>query len=257
MQNYKFPGSATGIAIDFMQEDAALNQPDTTGQLYSQYTADPNAIIGQQQVPAVATGQAPVLNQGVVPGHFIQGGGAGLVSAGAGQPLGYGLQQGTTGGTAVDGAGMLGLYGHLVSPSAGTGYGNPVGAVGDQGKAGKGGHKIFDIPSNATNCLYVDGVPSDATEREIARKFIFFNFSFWIFCSCSYCFLDIFRPYPGYICARLIVKESKNGRKFYYCFVDFENSVQASIAMQTLQVSELNFLSLLVLLFFGRFFVVF
>ena len=47
---------------------------------------------------------------------------------------------------------------------------------------------------------------------------------------------DIFRPYPGFLSARLIIKEAKSGRKFFYCFVDFENSVQATIALQSLQV---------------------
>jgi len=46
---------------------------------------------------------------------------------------------------------------------------------------------------------------------------------------------DVFRPYPGYKEVRLIKKEGKNGRKFYFCFVDFETSLQAAIALQTLQ----------------------
>ena len=48
--------------------------------------------------------------------------------------------------------------------------------------------------------------------------------------------IDIFRPYPGFIAARLIIKEAKSGRKFYYCFVDFETPVQSSIVLQSLQV---------------------
>lgn len=109
---------------------------------------------------------------------------------------------------------------------------------------------IFQIPPDATNSLYIDGVPNDATDREVGRKYPnslnlypsghqFFkkyrcfpqipNIPFLTF-------LDVFRPFPGYICARLISKETKSGRKYYYCFVDFENSVQASICMQTLQV---------------------
>lgn len=59
---------------------------------------------------------------------------------------------------------------------------------------------MFNIPDRATSCLYVDGVPSDATEREVSH---------------------IFRPFPGYIQARLIAKVSKMGRKYFYCFVDF------------------------------------
>lgn len=74
--------------------------------------------------------------------------------------------------------------------------------------------RLFKIPPDATNCLYVDGIPIDAKEREVSH---------------------IFRPYPGYQCARLISKEAKNGRKFYYCFVDFDSSIHASIALQSLQ----------------------
>ncbi len=73
--------------------------------------------------------------------------------------------------------------------------------------------ELFDIPSNATSCLYVEGVPFDATEREVAH---------------------VFRPYPGFLTARLIPKVSKVGRKYFFCFVDFEDRVQATIAQQTL-----------------------
>ena len=71
--------------------------------------------------------------------------------------------------------------------------------------------KPFHVPDNATNVLYVEGVPTDSTEREVAH---------------------IFRPYPGYQCVRLIFKEL-NGRKFFWCFVDFDNEVNATIAMQS------------------------
>ena len=74
--------------------------------------------------------------------------------------------------------------------------------------------KLFMIPEDATNCLYVDGVPFDATEREVSH---------------------VFRPFPGYIQSRLIPKTTKTGRKYFFCFVDFEDKAQATIAMQTLQ----------------------
>jgi antibiotic biosynthesis monooxygenase (ABM) superfamily enzyme len=47
---------------------------------------------------------------------------------------------------------------------------------------------------------------------------------------------DVFRPYPGYQTARLITKEAKNGRKFYYCFVDFDSNSNASICKDSIQV---------------------
>mmetsp|Transcript_5002 Transcript_5002/g.4209 ORF Transcript_5002/g.4209 Transcript_5002/m.4209 type:complete len:97 (-) Transcript_5002:185-475(-) len=63
---------------------------------------------------------------------------------------------------------------------------------------------LFKVPSNSTNSIYVDGIPIDASEREVAH---------------------IFRPFPGFQEVRLIKKETKNGRQFYFCFVDFENSL--------------------------------
>jgi hypothetical protein len=58
------------------------------------------------------------------------------------------------------------------------------------------------------------GIPADATEREVSH---------------------VFRPFPGFLSARLIPKTSKNGRKYFFCFVDFENEVQATVALSTLQ----------------------
>ena len=72
---------------------------------------------------------------------------------------------------------------------------------------------ISVIPKDATSCLYVEGIPNDATEREVSH---------------------IFRPFPGYLMARLIPKVSQAGRKFFFCFVDFENKIQASICQSTL-----------------------
>jgi hypothetical protein len=30
---------------------------------------------------------------------------------------------------------------------------------------------IFKIPSDSTHSLYIDGIPNDTSEREVARKF--------------------------------------------------------------------------------------
>lgn len=46
---------------------------------------------------------------------------------------------------------------------------------------------------------------------------------------------DIFRPFPGFQCIRLIKKTTPTGREFFLCFVDFENVLQSTIAMNTLQ----------------------
>ena len=69
------------------------------------------------------------------------------------------------------------------------------------------------LDSNATSTVYVEGIPLDATEREVSH---------------------IFRPYPGYKGLRLIEKE-KNGKKTYIGFVDFENVIQSTVCINTLQ----------------------
>lgn len=51
----------------------------------------------------------------------------------------------------------------------------------------------------------------------------------------STAYLDIFRPFPGFHCVRLIQKTANNNRQYFLCFVDFETSLQATIAMTTLQ----------------------
>lgn len=65
----------------------------------------------------------------------------------------------------------------------------------------------------ATKIVYVEGIPYGATEREIAH---------------------IFRPFPGFQNIRIIPKE-KNGKKTIICFVDFENIIQSTLCIQTLQ----------------------
>ena len=69
------------------------------------------------------------------------------------------------------------------------------------------------LDPNATSTVYVEGIPLDATEREVSH---------------------IFRPYPGYKGLRLIEKE-KNGKKTYIGFVEFENIIQSTVCINTLQ----------------------
>ena len=70
------------------------------------------------------------------------------------------------------------------------------------------------IPFNATNTVYVEGVPLDATEREVAH---------------------IFRPFPGYKSVRLIPREKRPGEKVIFCFADFDNKLQTTMVINTLQ----------------------
>ncbi len=83
---------------------------------------------------------------------------------------------------------------------------------------------LVKIPKNATNTVYVEGIPSDTTEREVARK------------SSMSSSLDIFRPFPGYKCVRLIPRETKTGERVLFCFADFENTLQSTLVINTLQV---------------------
>lgn len=72
---------------------------------------------------------------------------------------------------------------------------------------------MISLKNNATNIVYVEGIPLDASEREVSH---------------------IFRPFPGFKKLRLINKE-KNGENTVLCFVDFENVVQSTICINTLQ----------------------
>ena len=73
--------------------------------------------------------------------------------------------------------------------------------------------KLMDFPKSATNIVYVEGFPYETSEREISH---------------------IFRPFSGFLSVRLITKE-KNGEKTLICFADFENVIQSSTCIYTLQ----------------------
>lgn len=74
--------------------------------------------------------------------------------------------------------------------------------------------QILAIPKNASNTVYVEGVPTDATEREVSH---------------------IFRPFVGFKTVRLIPREKRQGEKVMLCFADFENTLQTTIVINTLQ----------------------
>jgi hypothetical protein len=66
------------------------------------------------------------------------------------------------------------------------------------------------IPKNATKTVYVEGLPANTTEREVAH---------------------LFRPYPGYRQLRLIPRDNKDGKRVYLCFADFETTEQTSVVV--------------------------
>lgn len=109
----------------------------------------------------------------------------------------------------------------MMMPMRGSEFGSHSGFSGFNSGSQSQSIALFSISSDATNSLYVDGVPNDTNEREVSRT--------------SIPNVDIFRPFPGFQCVRLIPKTANNNRNYYLCFVDFENALQATIAMSTLQ----------------------
>ncbi|WVY91474.1 hypothetical protein V8G54_036988 [Vigna mungo] len=86
------------------------------------------------------------------------------------------------------------------------------------------GPETVPLPPDASSTLYVEGLPSDSTRREVARiPFILMQY--------------IFRPFVGYREVRLVSKESKHrgGDPLILCFVDFANPACAATAMSALQ----------------------
>lgn len=86
------------------------------------------------------------------------------------------------------------------------------------------GPETIPLPRDASSTLYVEGLPSDSTKREVAH---------------------IFRPFVGYREVRLVAKESKHrgGDPLILCFVDFANPACAATALSALQgykVDEIN-----------------
>ncbi|KAL5677819.1 hypothetical protein ACJX0J_013950, partial [Zea mays] len=66
------------------------------------------------------------------------------------------------------------------------------------------------LPPDATNTIYVEGLPINCTRREVAH---------------------IFRQYMGFLEMRLVNKGSNK----HLCFVDFATPAQAFFAMRNLQ----------------------
>ncbi|XP_077248500.1 RNA-binding protein 2-like [Tasmannia lanceolata] len=100
-----------------------------------------------------------------------------------------------------------------------------MGVVGmDPGFAGKGRNMGFGggrpepppLPPDASNTLFVEGLPANCTRREVSH---------------------IFRPFVGFKEVRLVNKESRNpgGEPFVLCFADFSTPNHATIALDALQ----------------------
>ncbi|KAJ1388510.1 RNA-binding domain superfamily [Sesbania bispinosa] len=78
------------------------------------------------------------------------------------------------------------------------------------------GRDDHSLPPDATSTLFVEGLPSNCSRREVAH---------------------IFRPFVGYKEVRLVSKESRQpgGDPLVLCFVDFVSPAHAATAMDALQ----------------------
>ncbi|XP_061956349.1 RNA-binding protein 1-like isoform X1 [Populus nigra] len=99
---------------------------------------------------------------------------------------------------------------------------DPGASVKDRSLRMGSGRSEVSLPPDASSTLFVEGLPSDCTRREVSH---------------------IFRPFVGYKEVRLVSKESRHpgGDPLVLCFVDFLSPAHAATAMDALQ-GELNML---------------
>ncbi|GAB2293939.1 hypothetical protein Dimus_028153 [Dionaea muscipula] len=78
------------------------------------------------------------------------------------------------------------------------------------------GRTEISLPPDATNTLFVEGLPFSSSRREVAH---------------------IFRPFVGYKEVRLVTKDSRQsgGDPLVLCFVDFASPAHAATAMDAIQ----------------------
>jgi RNA recognition motif-containing protein len=79
-----------------------------------------------------------------------------------------------------------------------------------------GGRGELSLPHDASNTLFVEGLPLNCSRREVAH---------------------IFRPFVGYKEVRLVTKEPRHSGDdpLVLCFVDFVSPAHAATAMDALQ----------------------
>ncbi|XP_056854764.1 nuclear speckle RNA-binding protein B-like isoform X1 [Raphanus sativus] len=87
---------------------------------------------------------------------------------------------------------------------------------GQQDLGGRPSRELLPPPPDASSTLFVEGLPSDCSMREVAH---------------------IFRPFSGYREVRLVTTDSeqRDGDPVVLCFVDFENPASAATARNALQ----------------------
>ncbi|XP_022561153.1 nuclear speckle RNA-binding protein A-like isoform X1 [Brassica napus] len=113
-----------------------------------------------------------------------------------------------------NGVGMGRRGGGMLPPDFGP-NGRGLG-FGQQDLVGRPSRELLRLPPDASNTLFVEGLPSNCSRREVSH---------------------IFRPFLGYKEVRLVTKDSKqrNGDPIVLCFVDFENPACAATARTALQ----------------------
>nr|CAD1821393.1 unnamed protein product [Ananas comosus var. bracteatus] len=98
-------------------------------------------------------------------------------------------------------------------PAAGGITGNPIA---NQRIMAGGRPELPSLPPDASSTLFVEGLPSNCTRREVSH---------------------IFRPFVGFREVRLVNREPRHpgGDPHILCFVDFSNPAQAAVALDALQ----------------------
>ncbi|RWR86600.1 RNA recognition motif domain-containing protein [Cinnamomum micranthum f. kanehirae] len=134
-----------------------------------------------------------------------------------------------------------GLQGHPIDDPRMMG----VGGI-DPGMGGKsrsmgfgGGRSEMSLPPDASNTLFVEGLPANCTRREVSLT-TYSEPGFQLSSSSavpSLGFPDIFRPFVGFQEVRLVNKESRHpgGEPLVLCFVDFTTPAHAAVALDALQ----------------------
>ncbi|KAK9757416.1 hypothetical protein RND81_01G161400 [Saponaria officinalis] len=119
-------------------------------------------------------------------------------------------------GTAVGESSLVGRPGPAAPEVVMNGQGVGFGVQPLVDSMSRPGRETVRLPSDASNTLYVEGLPSNCTKREVAH---------------------IFRPFVGYREVRLVIKDAKHrgGDPLLLCFVDFVDAPCAATALSALQ----------------------
>ncbi|KAH9296906.1 hypothetical protein KI387_028588, partial [Taxus chinensis] len=75
------------------------------------------------------------------------------------------------------------------------------------------------LPADASSTLFVKGLPTDCSRREVAH---------------------VFRPFRGFKDIRLVSKDFPRGDTLVFCFVEFETPSSAATALGSLQGYKLD-----------------